>query len=152
MTFFWLRRPGEHRSSTESHPFRLCDVQVFIGNDRLDPLACDLADLADLNKVTFVTLTFTTQKNGVRGESIGQAQSKHLFGCPVVSGVNGVRYLRLQASPPEAPSFAVRNTTSTAWVSMPTMSHLAPVLPVVPWSCSVALSTPVSFNVLVVGA
>jgi hypothetical protein len=60
--FYWLLRPGEYCSSSESHPFRLCDVQLFIGEQRLDSCTCALADL---DRVTFVTLTFTTQKNGI---------------------------------------------------------------------------------------
>ncbi len=115
MAFFWLLRPGEYCSSSESHPFRLCDVQLFIGDHRLDPLTCDLADL---NRITFVTLTFTTKKNGVRGEIIGHARSSHLYACPVVSVVNRVRYLRLQGAPPDAPLCAVRSQTSAAWCTV----------------------------------
>ena len=115
MAFFWLLRPGEYCSSSESHPFRLCDVQLFIGNTRLDPLTCDLADL---DRVTFVTLTFTTQKNGVRGEIIGHGRSSHVYACPVVSVVNRVRYLRTHGAPPEAPLCAVRNSTGTAWCTV----------------------------------
>jgi hypothetical protein len=115
MAFFWLLRPGEYCSSSESHPFRLCDVQLFIGNDRLNPLTCDLADL---DRVTFVTLTFTTQKNGVRGEIIGHARSSHLYACPVVSVINRVRYLRLQGAPSEAPLCAVRHATTAAWCTV----------------------------------
>jgi hypothetical protein len=106
MAFFWLLRPGEYCSSSESHPFRLCDVQLFIGNDRLDPLTCDIADL---DRVTFVTLTFTTQKNGVRGEIIGHARSGHPFACPVISVVSRVRYLRHQNAPHDTPLCVIRS-------------------------------------------
>jgi hypothetical protein len=37
----------------DSRSFRLCDVQLFIGNDRLDPLTCDLTHL---NRVTAVSV------------------------------------------------------------------------------------------------
>jgi hypothetical protein len=111
MAFFCILRPGEYCSSTDSHPFRLCDVQLYIGNDRLDPLTCALDDL---DPVTFVTLTFTTQKNGVRGESIGHARSRHLYACPVVSVVTRIRYLHLYCAPPDTPLCAVRSATSRA--------------------------------------
>jgi hypothetical protein len=45
IALLWLLRPGEYCSSSESNPFRLWDAQLFIDNDRLDPLKCDLADL-----------------------------------------------------------------------------------------------------------
>jgi hypothetical protein len=115
MAFFWLLRPGEYCSSTESHPFRLCDVQLFIGNARLDPLTCDLADL---DRITFVTLTFTTQKNGVRGEIIGHARSGHIYACPVISVVNRVRYLRLHGAPNEAPLCVVRSARTNKWCTI----------------------------------
>jgi hypothetical protein len=111
MVFFWPLRPGEYCSSSESHPFRLCDVLLFIDYDRLTPLTCVLADL---NYVTFITLTFTTQKNGVRGEIIGHARSSHLCVCPVVSVVNRVRYLRLHDASNDAPLCAIRSASSTA--------------------------------------
>jgi hypothetical protein len=82
MAFLWLLRSGECCSSTESDPFCFCDVQLFIGNDRLDPFVCDLANL---DRVTFVTLTFTSPKNCVRGEFFGHARSRHLYACPVWS-------------------------------------------------------------------
>jgi hypothetical protein len=115
LAFFWLLRPGEYCSSSDSHPFRLRDVQLFIGNARLDPLTCALADLA---RVTFVTLTFTTQKNGVRGEIIGHARSGHLYACPVVSVISRVRYLRQHGAPPDAPLCVVRSTTTNAWCTI----------------------------------
>jgi hypothetical protein len=91
-------------------------VQLFIGNNRLDPLTCDLADL---NRVTFVTLTFTTQKNGVRGEIIGHARSSHLYACPVISVVNRVRYLRREGAPSDTPLCAVRSSSpSSAWYTV----------------------------------
>lgn len=115
MAFFWLLRPGEYCSSSESHPFRLCDVQFFIGNQRIDPLTCALADL---HRVTFVTLTFTTQKNGVRGEIIGHSRSRHIYSCPVVSVVNRVRYLRQHNAPNDAPLCSVRSATTGKWCTI----------------------------------
>jgi len=118
MAFFWLLRPGEYCSSSDSHPFRLQDVQLFINSVRIDPLTCDPAGLA---RVTFVTLTFTTQKNGIRGEIIGHARSHHHHACPVISVLSRVRYLRFHNAPPDTPLCAVRNTTNTRWCSVSSM-------------------------------
>ena len=64
IAFFYLLRPGEYTGTTSDNtPFRMQDVQLFIGQRRLDLL---LASDADLIAATSATLTFTTQKNGVR--------------------------------------------------------------------------------------
>jgi hypothetical protein len=109
-------RPQVNRangSGTNSHPFRLCDLQLFIGQQRIDPLTCSLADL---NRVTFVTMTFTTQKNGVRGEIIGHSRSGHAFGCPVVSVLNWVRYLRTHDATPDTPLCTVRRPAAAGCI------------------------------------
>jgi len=115
IAYFWLLRPGEYCSSSESHPFRLCDTQLFIGNVRISPITCDLADL---DRVSFVTLTFTTQKNGVRGEIIGHGRSHHPFACPVITIASRIRYLRLQNAPDEAPLCAVKSLSTSRWCNI----------------------------------
>ena len=73
LAFFFLLRPGEYTASaSDTTPFRLTDVQLFVGQHRLDILQ---APPASLDASTFATLTFTTQKNGVRGEVVGLARS-----------------------------------------------------------------------------
>jgi hypothetical protein len=82
LAFFFLLRPGEYTiSPSESTPFRLCDIQLRIGNRRLDSA---LASEAELRTATFASLTFTTQKNGVRGEVIGLSRSGSPHFCPVL--------------------------------------------------------------------
>ncbi|KAI2500158.1 hypothetical protein MHU86_14302 [Fragilaria crotonensis] len=64
LAYYFLLRPGEYSGipRTEADDlFRLQDIGVSIGHRRLAPLTCPLADL---HAATFVTLTFTTQKNG----------------------------------------------------------------------------------------
>ena len=60
--------------------FRLQDIQMWIGARHLTILTCPIADI---KRTTFATLTFTNQKNGVRGEVIGHNLSGHLYACPV---------------------------------------------------------------------
>jgi hypothetical protein len=79
LAFFFLLRPGEYTDkSTDSHPFEIRDVQLFFGQQRLD---CIQATDAQLLSATFGSLTFRTQKNGVRGEVVGLAHS----GDPLLS-------------------------------------------------------------------
>ena len=92
IAFFFLLRPGEYTiSPSESTPFRICDVQFQLGSRRLHPT---LATDNDIRNATFATLTFTSQKNGVRGEVIGLARSGNPLLCPVLSLCNRVLHAR----------------------------------------------------------
>jgi hypothetical protein len=62
-----------------------------------------LSTEAELRTATFVTLTFTTQKNGVRGEVIGLGRSGHPHLCPVISLCNRVLHARTHNADPTAP-------------------------------------------------
>ena len=58
IAFFFLMRPGEYTvSPSESTPFCLQDVQLFLGKRRLLLYLCTIIDLIN---TTFVTFTFTT--------------------------------------------------------------------------------------------
>ena len=48
----------------------------------------------EIQSATFATLTFTTQKNGVRGEVIGLSRSGNLQLCPVLSTIRRILHLR----------------------------------------------------------
>ena len=64
--FYFLLRPGEYAGTPRrvaDDLFRFQDVGLWIGGCRLDVASYPLADL---QAATFATLTFTTQKNGVR--------------------------------------------------------------------------------------
>ena len=100
---FFLLRPGEYLGKpddTLDMLFRIRDVSIWVGSRSLDPMLCPLPDLA---AATFVTLTFTRQKNGVRNESIGHGRSGHPHLCPVLSLVNRLTYLRSVAAVPATP-------------------------------------------------
>jgi len=66
------------------------------------------APLEDIQRATFATLTFTTQKNGVRGEVIGHAHSGHPDACPVLDTVRRMLYLRSNGAPATAALYSVR--------------------------------------------
>jgi hypothetical protein len=101
LAFFFLCRPGEYTKPTgDNAPFRLEDVTLYVGNCRiLAPLATE----DDLKRATFVTLTFTTQKNAVRGEVIGLGLSGDPFIFPVQSIASRVRHLRQHNAPLATP-------------------------------------------------
>jgi hypothetical protein len=117
--FYFLLRPGEYLGAPRHQCddlFRLQDVGLWIGTRKLDVLYCPLPDLLS---TTFATLTFNSQKNGVRGETIGHSRSGHTTLCPVLCLVARVRYLRSQPATPTTPLSAVRSGDGT-W------SHLLP--------------------------
>jgi hypothetical protein len=58
MAFFGLLRPGEYCSSSESRPFRLCDVQLFIGCQKNPPSL--RATGAAFPLLVFASLRFST--------------------------------------------------------------------------------------------
>jgi len=101
LTFFFLLRPGEYTSSpSDTTPFTLQDVQLFIGVYRLNLVT---ASEAEIHLATFGTLTFTTQKNGVKGEVIGLGRSHHSQLCPVKILIERVIHLRRHNAPPSTP-------------------------------------------------
>ena len=110
--FFFLLRPGEYTrpdARSGSHPFRLMDVTFHFG-DQAHPAAT--ADPANIRLATFVTLTFTTQKNGVRGEKVGHARSGHAVTCPVAALIRRVLHLRAYNAAPTTPLFTVWATAT----------------------------------------
>lgn len=117
--FYFLLRPGEYAGVPRHQSddlFRLQDVGLWIGSRKLDVLGCPLPDLLS---ATFATLTFTSQKNGVRGETIGHSRSGHPSLCPVLCLVARIHYLREHQAGP--------TTSLNAYVSEDgTWAHLLP--------------------------
>ena len=96
--FFFLFRPGEATASTaDTVPFRLQDVHFFVGIRRVPAVQ---AKLQDLLKATFVTFTFTDQKNSVRGEVLGLGPSGDPLLCPVKAAARRVRHLLANKAAP----------------------------------------------------
>ena len=102
--YFFLLRPGKYlgkpRRELSDDLFRLSDLSMWVGARAIDPRTCPLSDL---QAATFATLTFTRQKNGVRGEKIGHGRSGHPHICPVLCLVARVAALRQLHAPPDTP-------------------------------------------------
>ena len=115
LAFYFLLRPGEYSGTPRTAAddlFRFQDVGVWIGQRRLDPLSCPTDDLL---AATFVTVTFTTQKNGVRGETLGHGRSGHPTLCPVAALTRRLLNLRLAGALPTTPINAFRPTPEAPW-------------------------------------
>ena len=80
IAFFFLLRPGEYTGTkSDSTPFCLSDVTFRVGCTVFDTATATDNELA---ATTFVILTFSTHKNGVRGEKIGHGATGDLLLCP----------------------------------------------------------------------
>jgi hypothetical protein len=106
IAFFFLLRPEEY-TDNKKDPFRLADTQLFIGKRWLPILT---APAAELCQARFALLTFTSQKNGVRGKVVGLACSGDPYLCPVQAIIHRVLYLRSHSAPPSTPLASVFNT------------------------------------------
>jgi len=134
IAFFFLLRPGEY-TDNPNNPFRLADVQLFIGDTRID---LTTAPFEQIQQARFASLTFTNQKNGVRGEVIGLARSGDPYLCPVLSIIRRVLYLCRHSAPSNTPLARVFGGTSTVTAAAITtcirdaVTHLGPQLGFLP--------------------
>lgn len=81
-------------------PFQLAHVTFYVGSHRA---VASSATAHDLDCNTFVTLTFITHKNSVRGEVIGLGLSGNPFVCPVRCTVHHVQHFLEHNAPPNTP-------------------------------------------------
>lgn len=100
--------------------FRVHDVQLWIGSRALDVLTCPETDLT---AATFVTLTFTTQKNGVRNETIDHGRSGDAHLCPILAVAARLVALRRDGVTADSTLNAVRGHTTMPF-SYVLASHL----------------------------
>ena len=115
IAFYFLLRPGEYSGTPRTQAddlFRLQDVGFLIGNLRISALGCPVNDLL---AASFVTLTFTSQKNGVRGETIGHGRSGYPLLCPVHALVRLTLQLRRAGAVATTPINAFRLSPAVPW-------------------------------------
>ena len=68
-------------TSGEPHPFRWCNIQLYMGQIQLDVFG---AKAPQLRAADWSGMTFTVQKRRVPGEIVGHACSGALHACPAV--------------------------------------------------------------------
>jgi len=96
----------------DSAPFQLMDVCLRRGNPYIDLMNCALVEL---DTADFCSLTFSTQKNGVKHEKIGHVRSGPHLCCPVAAIIRRVKHLRACNAPPETPLSQYFSTNSNRW-------------------------------------
>ena len=68
-------------TSGEPHPFRWCDIQLYMGQLQLDVFG---AKASQFRAADWSGMTFTVKKSGVPGEIMGHSRSGALHAFPVV--------------------------------------------------------------------
>ena len=84
-------------------PFRLCDVEFNLGGRHFfNPQS---ATIVQLRAADFVSLTFSNQKNGVKGEKLAHMSNGQPQSCPVRAVLRRVEHLRLHQAPASTPLY-----------------------------------------------
>ena len=105
----FLLRPGEYcagGTDTVSTPFNLRDIQFFVRDQPTQPTTASATTCA---AATFVSLLFTTQNNGVKGELIGHGATGHPRACAVEAIRRRVAHLRQHGATSDTHIAAVFN-------------------------------------------
>ena len=115
--FYWLLRPAECVQSSEearSQAFLYRDIHFTLDNKVIHAPAASLND-EKIRRLQQATLTFSDQKNAVRGEQIGHKANADPTYCPVKA--LGRIALRLQqaGAPPDTPIHMHYNTHQRRW-------------------------------------
>ena len=108
LAFFFLCRPGEYPVSSQtdqgrSSPFFLADVHFATADTRNASAAT--CTLNDVKHALYVALTYTDQKNAVRGEAIGHHSNSDSIFNPVAAVRRRVLHLRSNNAPPDTPLY-----------------------------------------------
>ncbi len=103
MAFYFLLRPGEYAnaSGTARTPFHLDEVEFKIGDRHF--FDAHLATPAQCQAATFVSLTFSNQKNGVKGEKLAHSVNHQPHACPVRAVMRRVSHLNRHRAPAHTP-------------------------------------------------
>jgi len=101
IAFFFLLHLGEYTASCNNdNSFTINDIQLL-----RDDLVLPWSTMPEPKLLTanYVTYTFRTQKNGVRGEALGQGASGHPRCCPVKATIRRLLHHRQHNMPPHRP-------------------------------------------------
>ena len=122
VAFYWLLRPAEYLESTDpdarSQAFLFQDVTFTINGCQHPAPTAPLHDDEAIQAISLAFLTFSDQKNAVRGEQVGHRPNSDPFFCPVKALGRIARRLQLANAPADAPLFRHYNTQRGQWYSV----------------------------------
>ncbi len=124
VAFFFLLRPSEYTFSaaTRSQAFCFRDVHFTIDQQVHSAVTAPLHDANTVRRLTAVTLTFTDQKNAVKGELIGHRRTGHPKMCPVLALYRICRKLRHWNAHPAFRLSSFFNRYTNRWEHIPAKS------------------------------
>ena len=122
VAFFWLMRPAEYtgdnlnrRDNARSESFLYRHIQFVIGKTVYPADAAPLNDANNIKLIEHAYLTFSDQKNAVKGEQIGHAATNDDFFCGAKAlGRIVHRYLQ-HGAPPDTPICRHYNPADQSW-------------------------------------
>jgi hypothetical protein len=138
IAFYFLLCSGEYTGTTsDDTPFCLRNVALHVGNRRLDTM---LASTNDIQAADSVSYTFTTQKNGTKGEILTHGRSGDAFTCPAKATIRRVLHLHHHKAPMTAPiasyyhnrkrvSIKATDITDALWLAAVATGHQTGLLP-----------------------
>ena len=118
--FFWLMRPCEflHSDDTElrTQAFEFKDITLtYQGRSYTGPAASFLNDVTTFADITDVGVTFTDQKNGIKGEVIRQRANSHAYLCPAKAIAWILHHFHSWNAPPTTPLSHHYDHHLTSW-------------------------------------
>ena len=117
VAFFWLLRPAEYLNSPDaesrSQAFRLCDVTFTIRGKVYPAPTAPLNDERDVAAIQAASLTFTDQKNAVKGEQVSQSANNDPDLCPAKALGRVCLHLLQHDAPPTTPLYMHFNSHPT---------------------------------------
>ena len=122
VAYFWLLRPAEYLRATDqearSQAFRLCDISFTYKGRLTAATDISLNELKDTNGLEASSLTFTDQKNAVKGECIYHSTTNDPTFCPTKSLARIVHHLRKYKAKPDTPLYMQCNPTDKTWCEL----------------------------------
>ena len=115
--FYWLLRPAEYvhgDPEARSQAFRYRDIHFTIDNCVVHAPTASLND-DKLARIQNATLTFSDQKNAVRGEQIGHKANADPFFCPAKALARLALHLQRAGATPDTPIHMHYNPAHRKW-------------------------------------
>jgi hypothetical protein len=101
--FYFLLRGGEYVKTQKNHPLLVRNVTFRTPDHR--PLQAATARCSDIRSATSCAITFDTQKNRTKGETIGHGKTGHPS-CPTETLKRLILHLRQSGAPSNIPLYS----------------------------------------------
>lgn len=119
VAFYFLLRPSEYLRSTNrearTQAFRLHHITLTMGGHSYLGHQAPLNDENRISGISKAALTFSDQKNAVRGETIGHNANSDPFFCPAKALGRIARRLQQAGAPPDTPIHRHFNAVDGQW-------------------------------------